>query len=364
MNPSILATLERQKQDQNQGQKRMGLFKPVKIDWKQVGKNALWGIVFAMIMVLLVFQEKGQDIIPNLVINWLIYVSLSSGLGLLTNSLNISWIEKPLLRLLAELALSAVYIPLAGVLCLIPPLFIFYDLSPLQAIQYFDWRYLRTLFLISYGFTIVLTGREFLQNWRQAELQAARLREAQATSKFESLKNQVNPHFLFNSFNVLTTLVYKDQDLAAKYIKQLSSNYRYVLESRDTELVPLSRELKALEAYTFLLKIRFGDGFQLNINTPKPDDCAIAPLTLQMLVENAVKHNIVDEAKVLKIDIRQDESGIVVENNLQQKSNESESLGVGLENIKNRYQFLADEAVSIEKTDTHFRVFIPNIEID
>jgi LytS/YehU family sensor histidine kinase len=181
-------------------------------------------------------------------------------------------------------------------------------------------------------------------------------------AKYESLKSQVSPHFLFNSLNALTNLVYEDQDKAAKFIKQLSEVYRYVLDSRDKEVVPLEEEKKFLNSYLFLQQIRFGDKLMLEINLSDTRSL-IAPLVLQMLVENAIKHNVISAEQPLTIRIYSVEGYIVVENDLQKKSVvQGESQGIGLENISRRYEFLTDRKVEVIEGDT-FRVKLPVIPL-
>lgn len=340
----------------------MSLFKPIKLNPTELLRNAGIAVGFGFLMTFVIFQEQGVDIIPNIVLNTLLFFFLSSGYGTLVESINISWIDFPQKRLLTELGLTAIYIGLVAFLSFLFIGFVFYDPTFKGVFAILNWRYFFMVFTISYFFGLIGTGHSFLSNWKQAEIKAAKLSEAQAASRFESLKNQVNPHFLFNSLNVLTTLVYKDQDLAAKYIKQLSNTYRYVLESNSIELISVSRELQALESYIFLLKIRFGEGFKISIDLPETDDMLIAPLTLQMLVENAIKHNTVDESKVLHIQITADGTYLIIKNNLQKKNNQAESIGIGLENIKKRYEYLADQKVIVEETTNYFAVSIPIIE--
>jgi len=122
--------------------------------------------------------------------------------------------------------------------------------------------------------------------------------------KYESLRNQINPHFLFNSLNVLSDLVYDDQVLAIKFIRQLSDLFRYILDSRDKELVPLSEELEFIRSFTFLLKTRFEQKLTIDIEVQPGQNDYIVPMTLQLLIENAVKHNEVSEAFPLRIQIR------------------------------------------------------------
>ena len=166
-------------------------------------------------------------------------------------------------------------------------------------------------------------------------------------AKYESLKSQVSPHFLFNSLNALTNLVYEDQDKAAKFIKQLSEVYRYVLDTRDKEVVSMEEEKNFLNSYLFLQQIRFGDKLKLEVNLDETRS-RIAPLVLQMLVENAIKHNVISEENPLHINIYVKDGFIVVENNLQKKSVMlDESPGIGLDNIAKRYEFLSDKKVEV-----------------
>lgn len=204
-------------------------------------------------------------------------------------------------------------------------------------------------------------GREFLLQWRKSAVDAERYQKESMTATYESLKSQVNPHFLFNSLNALTNLVYEDQDKAAKFIKQLSEVYRYVLDTRDKELVPIGEELRFLESYTYLQHIRFGDKLRID-NTLTTAQSMVAPLALQMLVENAVKHNEISQDKPLTIRLYSDANFLIVENTLQRKLNSGEaSSGMGLDNIVKRYQFLSNQNVLINEDADNFTVKIPII---
>lgn len=208
----------------------------------------------------------------------------------------------------------------------------------------------KTIYLsmgITLVISVVLTSRSFLFNWRQTAIDAEKFKRESTVAKFESLRSQVNPHFLFNSLNALTNLVYEDQDKAAKFIKQLSEVYRYLLDTRDKEIVSLEEEKEFLKSYLFLQQIRFGNKLKLEISLEgKP--CMVAPLVLQMLVENAIKHNVISEDHPLNIRIYREADDIVVENNLQRKDVMIEnSPGVGLDNICKRYEFLTDKKVEV-----------------
>ncbi len=212
--------------------------------------------------------------------------------------------------------------------------------------------------------TMFMTSRTFFANWRKASVDAERAKKESVTAQYESLKSQVNPHFLFNSLNALTNLVYEDQDKAAKFIKQLSEVYRYVLETRTKEVVNLAVELQFLESYFFLQKIRFGENLRIE-NKLDGVTSMIAPLALQLLVENAIKHNEVSTNHPLMIRLYQQGDSIIVENSLQKKvSLEEDSNGIGIDNIKKRYQFLAKQEVLVLETVDSFTVKLPIIEVD
>lgn len=267
----------------------------------------------------------------------------------------ISWFRFPIKRLIVGLITTIGY-TLAAVT---GAMFLFEVAFGVSFGKAFLW----TIYF-SIGITIlislVLHSREFLLRGRKATLDAEILEKERIRAKYEALKNQVNPHFLFNSLNALTNLVYEDQDKAVRFIKQLSEVYRYVLDSRDKEFVPLEEEKRFLMSYLFLQEIRFGDKLKLKIDLADSAGM-VAPLVLQMLVENAIKHNVIAEEHPLTIRIYIDDHFIVVENEIRKKSVfGSESQGIGLDNIIRRYEFLIDKKVEVTEGDT-FRVKLPVI---
>jgi Histidine kinase len=216
--------------------------------------------------------------------------------------------------------------------------------------------------IITIMVSAIVHSKNFLTGWKQTLVEAEKLKKEQAIAQYETLKTQVNPHFLFNSLNVLTTLVHKDADVAEQFIIQLSKVYRYILESRAQEIISLEEEMRNLEAYVFLMQIRFGNNFIFdNQLTAKTNGFKVAPLTLQMLVENALKHNEISKMYPLSISVFLEDNFIVVRNNLQLKTNQNDSTGIGLSNIKSRYQFLSSVPVSVSENDGFFTVKIPLI---
>jgi LytS/YehU family sensor histidine kinase len=192
-----------------------------------------------------------------------------------------------------------------------------------------------------------------------------RLRSENIQSQFEVLKNQVNPHFLFNSLNTLITIIPENPPLAVQFAEKLSSVYRYILQNKDKELVSLQTELDFAKAYIFMLKIRFGENFQVNIQIPdKYLQNAIPPLTLQMLIENAIKHNIVSTEKPLILEMYVEKGDVLlVRNNFQKKKVGEQSTHLGLANIKNRYKYLTDKHVDVIATQVIFEVALPLIHL-
>ncbi|WP_373519307.1 2TM domain-containing protein [Pricia sp.] len=181
-----------------------------------------------------------------------------------------------------------------------------------------------------------------------------------ASAKFDALKNQLDPHFLFNSLNVLTSLIEENPQQAQKFTTSLSKVYRYVLEQKNKDLVSVDEELQFAKTYIELLKMRFEGSIVFDIPDASQDpEAKIVPLSLQLLLENAVKHNIVTASKPLHIRVFEEDGGLVVYNNLQEKQTVKKSSGVGLRNIQQRYGILTDKTVEIEKKDSDFRVRLP-----
>ena len=217
---------------------------------------------------------------------------------------------------------------------------------------------------ITFVISAFMHGKEFLENWRKAALDAEKLKKESAVARYESLKSQVNPHFLFNSLNALTNLVYEDQDKAAKFIKQLSEVYRYVLDTREKETVSMQEEIRFVKSYLFLQQIRFGDNLKVELNLDNASG-NVAPLALQLLLENAIKHNIISQENPLYVKMIVENGFVWVENKLQRKSAMGEnSSGMGLNNIRSRYAFLSNKEVLVKEDVEKFSVGLPIIEVE
>lgn len=181
------------------------------------------------------------------------------------------------------------------------------------------------------------------------------------TSKYKSLKNQISPHFLFNSLNTLTSLMYEDRDLASDFVSRLASSYRYILDNREEDLVSLEKELAFLDSFIFMMNVRHKDSLKITTDISiRPENFYIPTLSVQMLVENALKHNYYSKEKPLQIDIFSiEEDKIVVKNSLRERKLKEESTKLGILNIKNRYAYYTPKPVIVDKTEEYFTVTLP-----
>jgi LytS/YehU family sensor histidine kinase len=195
----------------------------------------------------------------------------------------------------------------------------------------------------------------------KANTQLLKVQKENLQSQFEVLKQQVNPHFLFNSLNVLTSLIKIDPDLAESFTERLSKVYRYVLENKEKDVVSLSTELEFLNAYLFLLEIRFMNKISIEIRIDKSYyDYQILPIAIQLLIENAIKHNTFSKLDPLKIEIFvDDQQKLNIINNLNIRETKFVSTGVGLENISRRYALVSDKKPEFSKTKEHFIAKLP-----
>lgn len=223
-----------------------------------------------------------------------------------------------------------------------------------------------------------------LAKWRENMLQKEQFKKETLQSQYESLKNQVNPHFLFNTLNSLSSLIADEPERAEQFVDEMAKVYRYLLQTNrrpddstggEAELTTLSTEMAFIESYFHLLKTRYGSGIRLETDITDADmACLLPPLTLQMLVENAVKHNVIHASKPLRIEIRSlPGSQLMVRNNLQKKNSRVLSNQVGLSNITAKYRLLAQRRpngnattlgasitdVVVDESDTHFTVILP-----
>ncbi|GJM29526.1 MAG: hypothetical protein DHS20C17_21610 [Cyclobacteriaceae bacterium] len=199
------------------------------------------------------------------------------------------------------------------------------------------------------------------KKWRASILEVERFKKESIEFRFETLKNQVNPHFLFNSLNTLSSLMHIDLEAADKYLRQLAKVYRYILENRDKEVISLNTELSILQSYIYLVQMRFKDKLNICIDIEEDKKSSgIPPMTLQMLIENAIKHNEVSKKHPLNIDIFTKHGDyLVIRNKVKLKSSKEFSTKVGLDNIISRYRYLSDKEVIVDDSQHVFVVSLP-----
>ncbi len=220
-------------------------------------------------------------------------------------------------------------------------------------------------FMINFALMIsaMLHAKGFIEEWKKSarkEIVEQKLIAKSANAQFESLKNQLDPHFLFNSLNVLSSLIDENPDQAQHFTASMSKIYRYVLEQKNKELVTVEEELDFARTYCDLLKTRFEDSVNFEFNVSESDlKYYVVPLSLQLLLENCIKHNFATAQKPLTMKIYSEQGFLLIENNLQAREQMKESAGIGLANIVQRYSLLTKQNVFIEKSEDFFRVKIP-----
>jgi two-component system LytT family sensor kinase len=299
----------------------------------------------------------------------LISAMYSFGLGFIQGVINDSlsnkwdWIEHTNTRIWAGIVTTVLYtVPAVLLIDYVN----FIVISGHNIDRFFSGRYLwQHVFyvILSFGISAFIHARGFMIQWKNSVKQESTKQEIVAkteTAKFESLKNQLDPHFLFNSLNVLTSLIGENPTQAERFTTKLSKVYRYVLEQRNKDLVPIEEELKFAKTYMELLGMRFEDAVKFNIpDSISNDALKIVPLSLQLLLENAVKHNVVSSTKPLTINIYEEGNYLIIENNINPKEAIGKSTKVGLQNIADRYGLITDKGVKIENNNKTFKVSLP-----
>jgi hypothetical protein len=204
-------------------------------------------------------------------------------------------------------------------------------------------------------FTIIF----FYVIWRKSIMREQKLREENLIFQNETLKNQVNPHFLFNSLNTLSSLVKTQTEIAEHFIGRLSSIYRYILENSTKDRVPLKAEIAFVEDYFYLHKIRSEGKILLSIDINEGAGYEILPVSLQLLIENAIKHNMATLEKQLKIAIYLEGRNVVVKNNIQKMATQMVSTKIGLKNLGERIRLITGKEIIVEETNNDFLVKVP-----
>lgn len=323
-------------------------------------------MVFAVIFIALL----GDDLsVKSVLVTFGVSCLYSFGLGFGNGYISVyldkkwDWLEQTNLRVYFGILLTVLYtIPVVlGI-----NYFIFVVLQGVTLDVFFGpkmiWIHIFYI-ILSLGVSTFMQARSFMVKWKQAskfEITQQKIIAGTANAKFESLKNQIDPHFLFNSLNVLSSLIEENPDNAQRFTTSLSKIYRYVLEQKDKELVSVEDELSFAKTYMNLLKMRFENSLFYELPTTGINpEAKVVPLSLQLLLENTVKHNVVSEQKPLHIRIFIDGDYLAVQNDFQKKEVLQDRQGVGLQNIVNRYSIITNRKVLIEQNEENFTVKIP-----
>lgn len=311
-------------------------------------------------------REKSlENYIYNLLVAGLYSFTIAIGNGLVNDYLNrkYSWVDETRKRTVYGV-ITTVFVNV--ILVLFCNYVNFVLLQKQDSSKFFtgnlgfsNWFTINIALLIS----AILHAKSFMEAWKSStrqEIVQQKFIAKSANAQFESLKNQLDPHFLFNSLNVLSSLIDENPLQAQRFTASMSKIYRYVLEQKDKELVTVKEEIEFARTYCNLLKTRFEDSVSFDFNVNENDlKCFVVPLSLQLLLENCIKHNYATSARPLVIKIYSKENHLFIENNLQEREQMKESAGIGLSNIVQRYSLVTTENVYIEKSPAFFRVKIP-----
>lgn len=325
-------------------------------------------IAFSVSAVIFIFLNEDRSLKNMLVVfgitlMYTIVIGFANGFVNSFLSKRFSWVEQTRLR--AVLGIIATL--LVNVLLVLACNYVTYILIMGQDpagffrgnLAFTNWITINIALLVS----AILHAKSFVEEWKKSsrkEVVEQKLIAKSANAQFESLKNQLDPHFLFNSLNVLSSLIDENPELAQKFTSSMSKIYRYVLDEKDKEVVSVAEELDFAKTYCDLLKTRFEDSVDFNFNVDSSSQAHyVVPLSLQLLLENAIKHNYATEKKPLQIRIFTEDGFLCIENNLQARENLKEREGIGLSNIVQRYALITTRNVLIERSADYFKVKVP-----
>lgn len=275
--------------------------------------------------------------------------------------LYLSWTDRLAARLVIQLISNCLFVLIAVAGLRFAYLYGSSKLHP----SFDDVIIITTTFSITTIVIAIEMGVYFLKRWRRSMIELERFKKSSLEFRHEMLKAQVNPHFLFNSLNTLSSLVYSSPDSAYQFIRKLANVYRNVLEHRNKGLVTLEEELEATSSYIDLMRLRFGDKLNLGFDiSDEKKSLHLPPLMLQLLIENAIKHNVVSEKYPLSIWITVNEDQVIIKNSLRLKSSKGYSSKIGLDNICSHYDIVTTQKVVIKQTKEFFTVKIPLLSHD
>lgn len=328
----------------------------------------LWISLATSMFFFFVFTDEKtiENFLLTVLISFMYSFVLAGGNGMLNDFLNkkFPWSEATTKRA----AISIISILIANVILVYFCNYVNFVLiqKAVNTTEYFSGRYnFINWFTINVALLIsaFLHARGFMEELKKTskkEVVEQKLIAKSANAQFESLKNQLDPHFLFNSLNVLSSLIDENPRQAQKFTASMSKIYRYVLEQKDKELVTVEDEIEFAKTYCDLLKTRFENSVDFVFDVDQEDYRRyVVPLSLQLLLENCIKHNFATSSKPLIIKVFSENDTLCIENNLQVREQMKESAGIGLANIVQRYSLLTKKNVFIEKSEDYFKVKLP-----
>lgn len=271
------------------------------------------------------------------------------------------WFENPKKRILFQFLFATTFTSISLIL-IIRIAHFFIDKNGISPHGTFHDPLLVPGILVSIILILVDIGIQFYKSLQSTLLETEKYKTETAIAQLQNLKNQINPHFLFNNLSILSALVYKGDRKAIEFINEFSQVYRYALSNEKVELVSLQEELDFLAHYFYLLSIRFDKAIDFNLSIENQQkQLLILPMCLQMLVENVIQHNEISLKNPLKISIYTINSSIIIENKIQLRRIKEASSKIGLENIKRRFSYFSDDAVQVINDENYFKVILPLI---
>jgi two-component system, LytTR family, sensor kinase len=319
------------------------------------------GILISFLLELVERDSKEDHFFAGMITSVLITIFVWEGnnqINLLLDK-KLPWIKEPGKRAMVHLPLSIVFSTAA----IYFPMLLFNHFicgHPDEEKHSFMFTSLIIGVLVSSVIISAEFSIQFFGYWRKSLVEVEKYKAESLQAQLKNLKDQVNPHFLFNNLSVLSSLVYLNQDKAVDFINQLSKVYRYVLDNKDNELVTLETELAFIRSYAYLFQIRFDKNIEFHFDISESSaKLLIPPMALQILVENTIKHNEISSEKPLKVCIVAFEDELVVKNNFHLRSNPEPGSNTGLKNIRDRYKHFTDKEVQVSQTETVFEVKIP-----
>ncbi len=324
-----------------------------KITWRFIGINLLSIILLACFIYAIEYIEVGVFSPPEFLMN--LYCTFFCWTGSTTITFlcirSFKKIEQTTLRIIINLGLVLIFIYFV-----VLGAFYLFD----NTINYSFLIFYLSCTLITIAVSSVYLTIDYFNLYKEKVKETEELKRIQIENEVRILSNQVNPHFLFNSLNTLMSIIPHDAKKAVHFTESFSNVYRYALKNRNNDTVTLKDEIELIKDYCYLLKIRFGKNFKCNIDIPEDRMKAVVPaFAIQLLVENAMKHNAIGDNEPLQIDIYHENDNLIVENNINVKIYENKGTGTGLENIAKRLKYLTDRNMEVEKNAQIFKVSVP-----